>query len=245
MVSPKPKVQCELCGRMISKSNIKSHLRSHENGKFHERQPKHASIDHDDLFCKHCGRECKNRNSLIQHEIRCKENPNRLSFAVPSIRFTAKGRTPWNKGLTKETDERLARYANKSREIYPETELSRQLDDDGRLYHDYRERIYTSKNGPHKFYLTFDEYCHLLSRAGLKSSDLGYNGNHYDLARYGDDGDYTFDNCRFLSHQMNLKEHVYRHEILEFIKTLGEITPEEKEIRVNSFLCSKMNKSTQ
>ena len=31
-----------------------------------------------EYICKFCGKECKNKNSLTQHEIRCKENPNRL-----------------------------------------------------------------------------------------------------------------------------------------------------------------------
>ena len=30
------------------------------------------------LNCQYCGRECKNKNSLAQHEIRCKENPNAI-----------------------------------------------------------------------------------------------------------------------------------------------------------------------
>lgn len=30
------------------------------------------------LKCKYCQKECKNKNSLIQHEIRCKYNPNRI-----------------------------------------------------------------------------------------------------------------------------------------------------------------------
>lgn len=30
------------------------------------------------FICKYCGKECKNKNSLVQHEIRCKENPNRI-----------------------------------------------------------------------------------------------------------------------------------------------------------------------
>ena len=30
------------------------------------------------MNCKYCGRECKNNNSLTQHEIRCKENPNHI-----------------------------------------------------------------------------------------------------------------------------------------------------------------------
>jgi len=31
--------------------------------------------------CKYCGKECKNKNSLAQHEIRCKENPNRIKIS--------------------------------------------------------------------------------------------------------------------------------------------------------------------
>lgn len=29
-------------------------------------------------YCQYCGKECKGKNSLRQHEIRCKENPNRI-----------------------------------------------------------------------------------------------------------------------------------------------------------------------
>ena len=30
------------------------------------------------FICQHCGKECKNLNSLRQHEIRCKSNPNKI-----------------------------------------------------------------------------------------------------------------------------------------------------------------------
>ena len=30
------------------------------------------------VYCKYCGKECKNLNSLKQHECRCKQNPNRI-----------------------------------------------------------------------------------------------------------------------------------------------------------------------
>lgn len=30
------------------------------------------------MNCQYCNRECKNKNSLIQHEIRCKSNPDRI-----------------------------------------------------------------------------------------------------------------------------------------------------------------------
>ena len=31
-------------------------------------------------ICKYCGKICKNKNSLAQHEIRCKENPNKIDL---------------------------------------------------------------------------------------------------------------------------------------------------------------------
>ncbi len=100
------KVICEKCGREISKLNIAKHLRSHEtHPENFEKEQYH--LDHDDLFCKFCGKECENKNSLVQHEIRCKENPNKINVYVSN--FNNIGRTPWNKGLTKETDERVER----------------------------------------------------------------------------------------------------------------------------------------
>ena len=98
------KVICEKCGREISKSNIAKHLRSHETySENFEKEQYH--LDHDDLFCKFCGKECENRNSLAQHEIRCKENPNKINACISN--FNNIGRIAWNKGLTKETDERV------------------------------------------------------------------------------------------------------------------------------------------
>ena len=32
------------------------------------------------LYCKYCNKQCKNLNSLKQHECRCKDNPNRRDF---------------------------------------------------------------------------------------------------------------------------------------------------------------------
>ena len=49
-------------------------------------------------YCKYCNKECKNLNSLIQHEIRCKENPNRKAYDnFPNyIREHRKGKTKDN-----------------------------------------------------------------------------------------------------------------------------------------------------
>ena len=106
------KVECPICGRKITRINITKHIRSHEtHPDYQERLLKERHLDHDDLFCKYCGKECKNKNSLIQHEIRCKCNPDKIkvvSALTPRIGFNNKGRVAWNKGLTKETSKSIA-----------------------------------------------------------------------------------------------------------------------------------------
>ena len=192
---------------MISCSNISKHHRSHETGKFQLNQPKY-SLDHDDLFCKYCHAEKLNKISLVQHEIRCAKNPNRIPCYLSSA-----GHVGWNKGLTKYTDSRVAKYSKTISESVssriPHTSLSDELDDDGKLYRNYQGRRSANKSAKHKFLLSYDEFCQLLKEAGIKSSDLGYNGNNYDLARYGDQGDYTYGNCRFITHKENLDERMY------------------------------------
>ena len=32
----------------------------------------------EEFVCKYCGRICKNKNSLVQHEVRCKSNPDHI-----------------------------------------------------------------------------------------------------------------------------------------------------------------------
>ena len=56
------------------------------------------------LICKYCGKECKNENSHRNHERTCPKNPNR------NYKNGMTGKTAWNKGLTKETDERVKKY---------------------------------------------------------------------------------------------------------------------------------------
>ena len=45
------------------------------------------------MNCKYCNKECKNQNSLTQHQIRCKDNPSRIFIAIPQGNKT-KGRIP-------------------------------------------------------------------------------------------------------------------------------------------------------
>lgn len=42
------------------------------------------------MICQYCGKECKNNNSLAQHEVRCKFNPNHIQC------FGNKGNMPKN-----------------------------------------------------------------------------------------------------------------------------------------------------
>ena len=62
-------------------------------------------------YCKYCGKECKNLNSLKQHEIRCKENPNHIN--IIKTNGNTKHHVSWNKGLTKETDNRVKHQGEK------------------------------------------------------------------------------------------------------------------------------------
>ena len=61
------------------------------------------------LYCRFCNRTCKNRNSLAQHEIRCKNNPDKISTQIAG--FNNIGRTAWNKGLTKDKSVVLQKQA--------------------------------------------------------------------------------------------------------------------------------------
>ena len=111
------RTKCTICGKLISNNNLEKHIKSHEtNPKYQAWLSDSYKLDHDDLFCKFCGKECKNKNSLIQHELRCKQNPSRLN--IPVNFNTRKGRVAWNKGLTKEIDERVARNGRSVHNFY-------------------------------------------------------------------------------------------------------------------------------
>lgn len=84
---------CPYCGKSIVNCSIKRHLNSHETGYLSKPAYKHSTLDHDDLFCKYCGVEKHNRNSLIQHEIRCPKNPNKIANQLNGHRSIPKGAT--------------------------------------------------------------------------------------------------------------------------------------------------------
>lgn len=65
-------------------------------------------------YCQFCSKYCHNRNSLRQHEIRCKYNPNKINTMTSGFncnRSYEAGTPAWNKGLTKATDSRILAHA--------------------------------------------------------------------------------------------------------------------------------------
>ena len=65
------------------------------------------------LFCKYCNKQCKNKNSLIQHQIRCSKNPNKIKSGNPNnlLNYNKKLKsgevTIWNKGKNKYTNDSI------------------------------------------------------------------------------------------------------------------------------------------
>lgn len=70
------------------------------------------------FICKHCGKECPNLNSLTQHEIRCKENPNRRAF-----NSLANYSSAHFKGQTKETNPIIAQQSATLKKMYEDGTL--------------------------------------------------------------------------------------------------------------------------
>ena len=61
--------------------------------------------------CKYCGKEFKNGGGKATHEPYCSLNPNKVVRARSPLSGTTKGVAPWNKGLSKATDPRVANNA--------------------------------------------------------------------------------------------------------------------------------------
>jgi hypothetical protein len=80
------------------------------------------------------------------------------------------------------------------------------LDDDGKLRMRYNNKKIDAKKNQIGIDMSFDEFCQLMVDAGVKSSQLGRGRNDYQLARYGDDGDYVVGNCRFITQLENARE---------------------------------------
>ena len=155
------------------------------------------------MYCIYCGKECKNENSLRNHQRLCKQNPNHQKSNLDTWNSTGRA---WNKGLTKETSKSVAKYASSLTKPKPRWQLA--VDDDGKIQQRYcNKRVNAAKEGI-DFELSFEEYCTLVKEAGLKSSQLGFTGDNYALARYNDTGPHKYGNCRFITQKENYAEKV-------------------------------------
>lgn len=63
------------------------------------------------FICNYCGSERKSHNSWRNHERLCKENPNKQESNFKKYNKNREG--PWNKGLTKDTDDRVRQNASR------------------------------------------------------------------------------------------------------------------------------------
>lgn len=112
-------VKCTHCGREISKSNLAKHERACSTKNVEVKTS--YKLSHEGLTCQFCGKECKNRNSLCNHERLCKMNPNRqvgVGFDRYNLDRKAGKVSSWNAGLTAETDERVRKQSKTLRQYY-------------------------------------------------------------------------------------------------------------------------------
>lgn len=70
---------CAICGKNICVSSFSRHLLAHKRNS-PILKPNRYHVTHDGLNCIYCNKLCKNKNSLAQHECRCKSNPNRKCY---------------------------------------------------------------------------------------------------------------------------------------------------------------------
>ena len=75
------------------------------------------------MNCEFCGKLCKHKNSLAQHELRCKENPNRKNFSSFEAFNKQEALIKETVGLSKETSIRLANSAKTLKARYQSGEL--------------------------------------------------------------------------------------------------------------------------
>ena len=79
--------------------------------------------DMNELKCIFCGKLCGNKGGLETHQHCCKLNPNRKSYYHSPKAGRKKGSKPWNKGLTKQTNDSVLKGAETLHNKYINKEL--------------------------------------------------------------------------------------------------------------------------
>lgn len=153
------------------------------------------------MKCRYCGKDCKNDNSLRNHERLCPLNPNKQASNLTAWN---NAKLSWNKGLTKYTSTSVAKYGESKRKPVPSWQL--EVDDDNKIKQRYYNKQMNARAEGIGFQLSLYEYCVLVKEAKLTSSKLGFKGSGYVLARYNDCGPYKYGNCRFITQKENCEE---------------------------------------
>lgn len=89
------------------------------------------------------------------------------------------------------------------------------VDDNGKLHQKYLNKKINARYEGIDFNLTYDEFAQLVRDANLISSNLGYTGDNYVLARYKDSGGYEVGNCRFITQLENAHERKLTSKMIE------------------------------
>lgn len=105
---------CQYCKKEFKNA---SGLRNHERSC--KLNPDRVNIkspsvnDYQEVYCKFCGKLCFSLNSLINHQRLCKSNPERslTYYEQTGVSNLPSAQKAWNKGLTKETDDRIRKSA--------------------------------------------------------------------------------------------------------------------------------------
>ena len=69
-------------------------------------------MNENNFICQYCNRDCRNPGGLKVHEKHCIYNPDRVQKINSPLAHAKKGSIGWNRGLTKETDERIRKQNN-------------------------------------------------------------------------------------------------------------------------------------
>lgn len=149
----------------------------------------------DPVICEYCGKQFS-KKGIGSHIWRV--HGNGVNFK-PGL-----AKTPWNKGHTRETDSRVDKISKSlERNMIP---IEVDINDDGKLIQKWRNKCVNAKKEGLVCNLTYEQFCQLLIDANLKSSQLGFSGDGYVLARYNDSGNYEIGNCRFVTQKENIDE---------------------------------------
>ena len=183
---------CKYCGKEFEnrfklnghicwcKNNPNAKGKSNFNSKSGKEKRKSLNENRDDLFCQYCGKQCKNLNSLKQHEVRCKQNPNRILVKDNLYEYRLQHQSdmstfiPWNKGLTKDTNESIKSQGERLHNRYVNGELKSWCTGLTK-YTDDRIKKYSSKISETIAYKIEDSDWHCQNRKRIE-----YNNDVFD-----------------------------------------------------------------